>query len=114
MSKYVSRILNYIGWALLAFLIAFVYTRIILGAKPDPSTGLMKVLDFIYKYAFVYMGAIIGSIIATLYILVDVLYLSKRLKNTAHSTIIRLLIVITISIIVGTTHYMLERVVDII
>ncbi len=88
--------------------------RIILGAKPEPSTGFMMLFELIYEYAFVYIGVIIGSIIASLYILIDVFYLNKRLENIAHSVIIRFLIMISISIMMGAIHYLLEKVVDVI
>ena len=109
-----KRILSYFIWTLIAFLCAFGYMRIILGAKPKPSTGIMILFDWVYGYALVYVGSIIGSIIAFLYIIIDVFYLNKKLKSRANSTIIRLLIVIIITVIVGTTHYLLEKVIDVI
>ena len=114
MSKYVFRMLPYLLWILVAFLFAFGYMRIILGAQPASSTGFMKMFDWVYGYAFVSVGAIIASIIALLFILIDVFYLNKKLKNTTHPTIIRWLIIMTISIIVGASHYILEKVVDLI
>ena len=112
--RILKRILNYFLWTLLAFLFSCGYMFIILGPKPKPSTGFMKIFDWIYEFAFIYIGSIIGSIIALLYILIDVFYLNKRLKNRPNSTIIRFLIVMIIVIIVGTTHYILEKVVDVI
>lgn len=88
--------------------------KIILGPQPNPSTGFMRIFDWLYEYVLVHIGLIIGSIIALLYILIDVFYLNKRLKNNSYSTIIRFLIVMTIAIVVGTTHYVLEKVIDVI
>lgn len=88
--------------------------RIILGAKPESTEGFMIVFDLIYQHAFLYIGLVVGSIIALLFILIDIFYLQNRLDNTARSTIIRLLTLIGIAMLVGITHYVLEKVVDII
>lgn len=109
-----KRIQTYFIWTLVALLFAFCYMWIILGNKPEPSKGLMIMLDWVYRYAFLYVGFIIGSIIAILYILMDVFYLSKRLKSVADFTLIRLLIISAITIIVGATHYILEKILDVI
>ncbi|WP_178985076.1 hypothetical protein [Winogradskyella helgolandensis] len=112
--KALKRILNYLFWSILAFIAAFGYMRIILGAKSIDSNGFTKIANIIYDLAFVQIGLILGSIIAIIYILIDIFYLSKILKNTIKSTIIRLLVIIVIAIIIGVTHYVLEKVIDVI
>ncbi|WP_179319720.1 hypothetical protein [Winogradskyella helgolandensis] len=112
--KALKRILNYLIWTILAFIAAFGYMRIILGPKLIDSNGFEKIANIIYDLAFVQIGLILGSIIAIIYILSDVFYLSKRLINTKKSTIIRLLVIIVIAIIIVSTHYILEKVIDVI
>jgi len=88
--------------------------RIVLKPGPIDSEGFMAVLDLLHEYALFHIGARVGLIIALLFILLDVFYMNKRLKNRANSTIIRLLIMIGISVLVGATHYLLEKVIDVI
>ncbi|MBU2930244.1 hypothetical protein [Winogradskyella psychrotolerans] len=109
-----KRILNYLIWTILAVIAAFSYMRIILGAKSIDSNGFAKIANIIYDLAFVQIGLILGSIIAIIYILIDIFYLSNRLKNTKKSTIIRLLVIFVIAVIIVITHYVLEKVIDII
>lgn len=110
-----KKILNYSAYAIIAFFFAFAYMRIILGAKPEePTSFLMHIFYLIYQFAFVRIGLIIGSIITLLYILIDVYYLNKKLKNSANSISIRILIIFVIAIIVAATHYILEKVIDVI
>jgi hypothetical protein len=109
-----KRILNYFIWTIIALLLAFVYMYIILGSKPESSSILMAMFGWLYEYAFIIIGLIIGSIIAFLFVLADVFYLDKRLKNNVKSTLIRLLIIILFAIIICITHHIIEKVVDVI
>ena len=109
-----KRILNYLIWSILSFLSAFGYMRIILGPKPEPSTGWMKIFDSVYDIAMLNVGVILGSIIALLYILIDVFYLKQKLKNNTLNLFIRFLTLIAIISIVSITHYIIEKVIDII
>jgi len=81
----------------------------LLGPNPLPSF-----FDWTYELIFVYVGLTIGSILALLFILTDVFYLNKKLQNNAHPTIIRFLTLIFIFILVAITHYVLEKVIDVI
>ncbi|WP_308993833.1 hypothetical protein QLS71_010170 [Mariniflexile litorale] len=109
-----KQILIYLIWTFISLLSAFGYMRIILGPKPKPSTGFMKMFDWTYGVAMLHVGSIIGSIIALLYIIIDVFYLKKRLKNNSKRMMIRFIIILIITLIVGTTHYIFEKVIDII
>ena len=109
-----KRLLNYLIWTLICFLAGFAHMRIILGPKPAPSTGFMKMFDWVYGVALIQVGAIIGGIIAVLYILLDIFYLRKKLNQRKNAIGLRLLIIIGIAIVVGVTHYVLEEVVDVI
>ncbi len=109
-----KQILTYVFWTIFSLLAGVVYMRIVLGPKPEPSTGFLKMFDWAYDVALIQVGFIIGGIIALLYILLDVLYLKQKLKNHSKKTIIRFLMIIVITAIVGTIHYIFEKVIDII
>lgn len=109
-----KQILHYLIWTIISFLGAFGYTRIILGPKPEPSTGVMKYFDGIYLLVMYHVGIVIGCIIAILFILIDVFYLRKKLKNNPKSVAIRFLVIVIITFVLGTTHYVCEKVIDII
>jgi hypothetical protein len=111
----VKQILSYCIWVLIAFISAFAYTRLILGPKPDESANFfMFIYSLIYNFGFIRIGLIIGSIISILYILLDVFYLKKRLIKTKYATLIRLLILMGITVVLGLIHYILEKVLDVI
>lgn len=109
-----KRILNYSITTLIAVLLAFAYMRIILGAKSKNTDWIAKLFNIIYDLAFVYASLTLGCIIAILYILIDVFYTYNKLKNNTNATSIRLLILIGLAVFVTTTHYILEKVIDVI
>jgi len=112
--KVLKRILNYTITTLISFLCAFAYMRIILGSKSKNTDWMAKLFNTIYDLAFVYVSLTLGSIIALLYILSDLFYFNTKLKSNTKATGIRLLIIIVIAIFVTTTHYILEKVIDVI
>jgi hypothetical protein len=107
-----KQILSYLSWIVCSFILAFIYTRIILG--PRPSIGISKYFEWFYILGMIRIVSIIGSIIALLYILIDVFHLKKKLKNNSKNTIIRFLIMLIITLFVACTHYFLEKVIDVI
>ena len=112
--KILKRILNYSITTLVAVLLAFAYMRIILGAKSNNTGWIAKLSNIMYDLAFVYASLTLGCIIAILYILIDVLYSYKKLKNNTNATSIRLLMLIGLAVFVTATHYILEKVIDVI
>ncbi|WP_415374710.1 hypothetical protein [Patiriisocius sp. Uisw_017] len=88
--------------------------RIILEARQEPSLGFNYFLDLFYEYAFFHIGAMIGCVIALLFIIADVFYFNKKLKNVKDSTLIRFIIIVILTIILGILHYVLEKVADVI
>lgn len=106
--------LSYLIWTLVSFIVALVYMRIILGPQPEASNLLMLIFHLSYEYAFIHIGAIIGFIIAFLFILLDKFYLIKKLKNNGKGTLIRFFVILLISSLVGIIHYILEKVIDVI
>uniref|UniRef100_UPI00404B3366 hypothetical protein n=1 Tax=Gelidibacter sp. TaxID=2018083 RepID=UPI00404B3366 len=109
-----KRLLGYIIWVVAAFLLAFIYVRIILGAKPVSSSFLMQMFGWFYEFAFLRLGLIIGSIVSLLFILIDVFYLKRKLAFVVNSTLIRLFALAFITLIIGIIHYVLEKVIDVI
>ena len=112
--KVLKRILNYTITTLISFLCAFTYMRIILGSKSKHTDSMAKLFNIIYDLAFVYVGLILGSIIALLYILSDLIYFKTKLRSHTNPTGVRLLIILIIAIFITTTHYILETVIDVI
>ena len=88
--------------------------RIILGAKPESASAFMKMLSWLYDYVFLNVGLAIGSIVSVLFILTDIFYLKRKLSIGIKATIIRFFILVFITLVVGTTHYILEKVIDVI
>jgi hypothetical protein len=90
--------------------------RLLLGEIPneDSYIGLGFFLNLFYKYVFVFVGLIIGTIIALIFILFDYFILRKRLSNNWNSFLIRISILLLMTILVGIVHYILEKVIDVI
>lgn len=110
----VKRILNYLGWTLIGILLGIFYMRIVLGPVSKSETSEFTFLNSIHDFVLLYVGAIIGSIIALLFILLDIFFLKKRLQNNSNPFLIRLVILIALAIIVGTFHYFLENIANVI
>lgn len=90
--------------------------RIVLGEIPEEESyyGFGFFLKFFFCYGLLYMGLLIGVIIAFLFIIVDVFILKKKLDNNPKSTLFRIAVIMIISLLVFTLHYFLEKVIDII
>ena len=109
-----KRLLDYIIWFIAAFLLAFIYVRIILEAKPVSFSFLMQMFGCFYEFAFIKLAIIIGSIVSLLFITIDIFYLKRKLIIGIESSIMRLFVLTFITIIVGIIHYVLEKVIDVI
>ena len=111
-----KHILTYLAWTAVSIVLSFASVRMLLGPVPDEETfgNFSFVAQLFYGYGLLYVGLVIGSIVALLFILMDIFHLKKRLKNKPRRTIIRLLIIVLIMIIVAIVHYVLEKVIDVI
>ena len=108
-------IISYFCWICIAILFAYGYMFLILGPIPEPSNGFIDIIGFIiYQVALLRVGPILAGIIAALYLLVDIFYLQKKLKEHSKKRVIRFLVMFIIAIVVGFVHYMLEKVIDVI
>ena len=110
----IKQALGYFVWIFISLLAGIAHMRIILGPKPKPSSGILKMFDWAYGVSLFHVGLVIGSIIAFLFIIIDHFYLKKRLAANANRSLIRLLVILILALIVGTTHYICEEVIDII
>lgn len=90
--------------------------RLVLGEIPNEESynGFGFFLNLFYSYGIIYVGSIIGGIIALLFIVTDVFILKKRLDNNLKSLIIRIVVLFGIAFFVGIIHYIFEKVLDII
>lgn len=112
--KVLKQSVIYLIWIALALLCGIIYMRIVLGAAPETSRDAFSFSKLFYNLALYHVGIRIGGFIAALFVLFNLIYLKKKLKNNRKSTYIRFLVLLCISIIVGVTHYILEKVIDVI
>lgn len=110
--KILKQILSYVLWILLSFIFSFIYMRIVLGAKQ--TIGISKLFNWVYDLALYQVGAIIGGIIAFLFVLIDVSYLKNKLRNHSSKNVIRFLVLVGIALVVAVSHYLCEKVFDVI
>ena len=108
-----KKIIDYLIWTSISVLFAFIYMRIVLGPRPEPSTGFWKIFDF-YDGIFLIVGGILGGIIALLYFILNLFYLKKKLAHNSKANIIRCFYILIIAIIVTSLHYICEIVINII
>lgn len=110
----VKQIVNYFLWTGLAILLGVGYMQCILGFNQLSSEGLTYLLQLFYHWGIIYVGLTIGLITALLFILVDVFWLKGKQKKNAVPTRYRLGIFLSSFVLVIITHYLLEKVIDVI
>ena len=88
--------------------------RLVLGANTVSEEGLGYLLHLFYDIGMIQVGLWVGSAIAICFVLLDVFYLRKKLKNNPKKTIIRLAALLIITVLVALVHYILEKVIDVI
>ncbi|MBG6130350.1 hypothetical protein IWQ47_001567 [Aquimarina sp. EL_43] len=112
--KALKQIFTYLIWIAVSLILGIVYMRILLGPNKVPSEGLWYLFHIFYNLGLLHIGARIGGVMAFLFIILDVFYLKKKLKNNIQATITRFILLLGIAMIVGVVHYILEKVVDVI
>lgn len=106
----------YFTWVLLSLVFGMLYMRIVLGKFPNDEDyhGFGFFLNLFYHFGLIYVGLIIGCIIALFFILTDVFIIKRKLGVSIQSMFIRLGILVSIAFLVGLIHFLLEKVFDII
>lgn len=114
--KQLKTIFNYLLWIALALLLGLLYIRLLLGTPPNEKeyNGWGYVFKLIYTFGLLRVGLIIGTVVAVLFIVMDVFYLKKRLNPYKNTFRLRLLVLFSITLVVAVIHYILEKVIDII
>ena len=113
--KTLQQILTYLIWTVIALLLGIGYMRILLGPNDAPKEGLWYLFHVFYNFGMIHIGLRVGAVIAILFIILDVFYLKKKLKNNKwQSFLTRLLFLLGIAMFVGGIHYILEKVIDVI
>ncbi len=109
-----KHILAYLFWILLSLFIGIGYMRLVLGANTVSEEGLGYLLHLFYDIGMIQVGLWVGSAIALCFVLLDVFYVRKKLKNNPKKTVIRLAVLLIITVLVALVHYILEKVIDVI
>lgn len=112
--KYLKQPLTYLFWTVLALLMGIAYMWLVLGTNNMPKEGLGYIFHMFYNWGLLHVGAIVGLVIAVLFVLFDAFYLKKKLKQHKNTTAIRFMALFAIAIVVAGIHYVLEKVIDII
>ncbi|WP_347374616.1 hypothetical protein [Aequorivita sp. Q41] len=112
--RILKHILTYLFWILLSLCIGIGYMRLLLGSNTVSEEGLGYLLHLFFDIGMIQVGLWVGSVIASCFVLLDVFYLRKKLKNNSKKTIIRLVVLLMISVLVAIVHYLLEKVIDVI
>nr|WP_321413375.1 hypothetical protein [uncultured Allomuricauda sp.] len=111
-------ILVYLLWTVLSLLIGIGYMRLVWRLVLGPDAVSEEGWGYLW-YLFLTVGTIkvglwVGGAIAICFVLLDVFYLRKKLKNNPKRTVIRLAALLLITVLVAIVHYLLEKVIDVI
>lgn len=109
-----KQLLNYLIWTALALLLGIIHMWIVLGTNNVPKEGLGYLFHMFYNWGLLYLGTIVGLCIAILFILFDFFHLKKKLEQCKNARAIRFTVLLVIAVVVSVTHYMLEKVIDVI
>ncbi|SFU20253.1 hypothetical protein SAMN04489724_0280 [Algoriphagus locisalis] len=112
--RFLKLILTYFIWTILSLLLGIGYMRLVLGPNDVSEEGMWYLLHLFYDMGLFHVGVWIGVAIASCFILLDVFFLRKKLKNNPKKTTIQLLTLLAITVIVASVHYILEKVIDVI
>ncbi|WP_417786498.1 hypothetical protein [Tenacibaculum sp.] len=112
--KKLKQLFAYILWTIVSIVLGITYMRIVLGANNIPKEGLGYLAHMFYNWGLFHVGVIIGLVIMLLFILLDVFYLKKKLKNKGKLISIQFGALMIITAFVVLVHYLLEKVIDVI
>ncbi len=114
MTKFILTVLSYLPWTIVSLLSGVVYIRLLLGPNPVPQKGFWGLLHMFFKLGMLRTGLVLGAVLALAFILADVFFLKQKLGHGLQATALRLLCLFGIGIFIAITHYILEKVIDVI
>lgn len=112
--RILKNIFAYLFWIVLSFLIGITYARCIVNPNTVSEEGLWYLLHLFFEIGMIQIGFWVGATIALCFILADIFYLKKKLKNNTKKTVYRLMALLVITLFVVIAHYILEKVIDVI
>lgn len=112
--KKVKQLTKYSLWCIVSIFIAISYLTLIIKPYELATEGIDFLLFVFYGHGIIFVGSIIGLVIAFLFVILDVFYLRKKLVNKKNSMLIRFSVLLVISVFVAVLHYLLEKVIDMI
>ncbi|MBN3581920.1 hypothetical protein JYB64_05935 [Algoriphagus aestuarii] len=112
--RFIKLILTYLIWTILSLLLGIAYMRLLLGPNDVSEDGWWYLLHLFFDMGLLHVGFWIGVAIASCFILLDVFYLRKKLKNNPKKTTIQVIALLVITGLIAIVHYFLEKVIDVI
>ncbi|WP_319381730.1 hypothetical protein [Thiomicrorhabdus sp.] len=109
-----KRIFEYVLWTIAALLLGIGYMYLILGPAPEETSLVSFTTSKLYFFGMLYVGSIIGAILAVLFILFDVFYLKRKWQQSKHLFLKRVISMLFLLAGVGVLHYLLEKTFDVI
>lgn len=109
-----KRIFEYVLWTIAALLLGIVYMYLIIGPAPEENGLVTFTTSKLYFFGMLYVGSIIGAILAALFIPLDVFYLKRKWQNSQHAFLKRAVSMLFLLAGVGVLHYLLEKTFDVI
>lgn len=106
----------YIFWTLASLLVGVIYMKFVLNYTIN--TVSLNTIDYLFNqflfFGLWYVGLILGGIIALLFIITDIVFFNRKPLKNFKWYILRFFIFLVICFLVIITHYVLEKVIDII
>jgi len=110
----VKIIFQYALWTLAALLLGIGYMWMILGSAPEQTDIWSFLVSRLHLWGLMHIGLAIGAIVATFFILLDAFYLKKKWASSGSLFSLRATTLLLIFVFVGTLHYLLEKIWDVI
>ena len=107
-----KQLLAYFSWTLVALMLGIIYMRLLLGPVRASDEGVGYLIYRFYQWGILSVGLAIGGSTALLFILLNVLFLNKKLKHHTHPSLLRLGMLLGLFLVVIGIHYLLEKVID--